>query len=575
MRGIKQAKEELQARQKENTENKPEEINEEETELPKEQPEDVKSEETEPESIQVEENIQAEESIQAEENIQIEHIESEEEESKNVQAIDTESEEGKSEMQTPKKSILKKIKSAINKKTMLILGGVFAFLFVLYIGIALHFADRFLPGTKVNGIACSGKTVEETEKIIQEKVELYTLSLERKDNVTEEIKGSDIEIQYNGIGAIKEVIENQNEYAWPLALFQKKNVETNIDFDYNDKKLSQIIKRLECMQEENQVMPSSATPTYQDGTFVIVEEIYGTAIDEKIFNKVIRNSIQKLEKKINLEEKKCYILPTFTKDSKEVSAARDALNKCLEAKITYSLDSIVVKLDSSMFLEWLSVDEEMNVVVSEDKVKEFVNSLGTKYNTKPRSQQMTTPTGKVVTVSGATKGRTVGVSAESEQLISEIKDGTVITRKPVISQEATPAGQYAWGRTYVEVDLSIQHMWYIKNGSVIFETDVVTGKPGMDTPSGVFEILTKKRNKTLTGNIVPETGKPEYQTPVDYWARVTWSGIGFHDATWQSAFGGQRYKEGYGSHGCINMSLSAVAQFYNLISVGDPVVIHY
>ena len=75
--------------------------------------------------------------------------------------------------------------------------------------------------------------------------------------------------------------------------------------------------------------------------------------------------------------------------------------------------------------------------------------------------------------------------------------------------------------------------------------------------------------------IVPATGKPEYETPVSYWARVTWSGIGFHDATWQSAFGGQRYRQGYGSHGCINMPLGAVSQFYRMIHVGCPVLIHY
>ena len=144
-----------------------------------------------------------------------------------------------------------------------------------------------------------------------------------------------------------------------------------------------------------------------------------------------------------------------------------------------------------------------------------------------------------------------------------------------MAQKATPEGQYSWGRTYVEVDISAQHMWYIKNGEVIFNSAVVTGSPGRDTPAGVFEILTKKRDKILRGNIDPVTGEREYETPVDYWARITWSGVGFHDATWQPAFGGQLYKQGYGSHGCINMPYSAVAKFYSLISVGDPVVVHY
>ena len=51
-------------------------------------------------------------------------------------------------------------------------------------------------------------------------------------------------------------------------------------------------------------------------------------------------------------------------------------------------------------------------------------------------------------------------------------------------------------------------------------------------------------------------------------------GIGFHDASWQSAFGGTRYKT-HGSHGCINMPTDQAAKMYELISDGTPVVVHY
>ena len=127
----------------------------------------------------------------------------------------------------------------------------------------------------------------------------------------------------------------------------------------------------------------------------------------------------------------------------------------------------------------------------------------------------------------------------------------------------------------MEVDLSAQHMWYIKDGAVAFEADVITGLPvpKRATPQGVYTILEKLRNKTLRGEIQPN-GKPEYETPVAYWMRVTWSGIGFHDATWQPAFGGDLYKR-RGSHGCINMAYNQVAQLYDMVEKGCPVVMHY
>ena len=80
------------------------------------------------------------------------------------------------------------------------------------------------------------------------------------------------------------------------------------------------------------------------------------------------------------------------------------------------------------------------------------------------------------------------------------------------------------------------------------------------------------QNKVLRGNLRPD-GTREYETPVKYWMRVTYSGVGFHDATWQSSFGGNVYTY-RGSHGCINMPLDQAASLYGMLSMGTPVIIH-
>ena len=68
-------------------------------------------------------------------------------------------------------------------------------------------------------------------------------------------------------------------------------------------------------------------------------------------------------------------------------------------------------------------------------------------------------------------------------------------------------------------------------------------------------------------------GTYEYETPVAYWMPFN-RGIGFHDATWQSSFGGNRYLS-HGSHGCINMPKDKAAALYDLIPEACPVICHY
>jgi len=115
----------------------------------------------------------------------------------------------------------------------------------------------------------------------------------------------------------------------------------------------------------------------------------------------------------------------------------------------------------------------------------------------------------------------------------------------------------------------------IRNGEVIFEADVVTGRPTPQriTPDGVWSILEIQRNRTLRGDRRAD-GSYEYETPVAYWMRVTWTGVGFHDATWQPWFGGNRYTYA-GSHGCINMSYGDAQTLFGMVYLGLPVVIHY
>lgn len=446
---------------------------------------------------------------------------------------------------------------------------------VIYFAMSMHYSERLFAKTVVNGTDCSGKTIEEVKEILQKQVEEYVLTIIEANGASEHIKGTDINITYIGYHQIEEAFDEQNPYLWPKSLFIGKEIKAEIDFEYDSQKLDELIAGLECLKAEKQVAPVSATVIYQNGQFEIQNEVPGTQIITEKLSEVIHASVAAMDKSVSLEETGCYVQPQFTKESAEVIAAKDEMNKYLTSKITYSLDSIEVTVDKEMIAQWVSVDENMTPVISSDLVKTFTDTLGSKYNTANQSGVMVTPKGKEVSMANAVLGRRVGSQAECEQLISEIKEGKTVKRAPILSQTATPEGQYVWGTTYVEVDITEQHMWFIQNGAVVFECDVVTGSPGRDTPAGIFKVLEKLEDKVLRGEIVPSTGKPEYLTPVDYWVRITWTGIGFHDATWQAEFGGQRYLQGYGSHGCINMPLDAVKEFYGLIYVGCPAVVHY
>lgn len=323
----------------------------------------------------------------------------------------------------------------------------------------------------------------------------------------------------------------------------------------------------------------SAYPKYDGYQFVIESEVYGNEIDKEVLEKEIKKSLINLEENFDLEKKGCYVAPVYDKDSEEVIAATNLMNQYCETSITYTMDEEVV-VDRGIISQWLTTDEKMQVVINENAIREWLKEFGKKYDTLGQTRSFLTPTGKSATVTGGTYGWSIDEAAEFTFISEAIKTGEVIIRDPIYCEGGTAVSHSDsdWGTTYIEVDMTEQHMWLVKDGQVVLETDVVTGEPipRKITPEGVYDILDKKLGAVLTGEIDPSTGQPEYRTRVDYWMRVTWTGIGFHDAIWQSSFGGERFKiPGIGSHGCINMPLDKAKALYEQIEIGYPVIIHY
>lgn len=458
-----------------------------------------------------------------------------------------------------------------------IAGGIVGVLAAAYIGTGIYFTSHFLPNTEINGHDCSKKPVSEVEEIFKEEMKGYALTLTDQDGNKETITSEDISLEYKESRALKEALKKQSAFSWPIAFFSKDSEEATIELSYDDAKLDAKLNTLKAVTAE-QVQPKSAKPKFDGEQFVVNPEKEGTAVNMETLKKKTAGAITQLKPEMNLKTEKCYEEPKFTSDSPEVAAACDTMNQYCRANITYTMDEPVV-IDSYVISGWLSVDGEMNVKLKKSKIKEWLEAFGDQYDTMGARRTFTTPTGKEATVEGGDYGWSIDEDTEYTVIRDTVKNGETISREPEYYAGGTAAshGAQDWGDTYAEVDLSQQHMWYVVNGEVALDCDVVTGEPIPEkiTPTGVYVLKEKELDSTLVGDTDPSTGKPEYRTKVDYWMRITWEGVGFHDAGWQPAFGGELYKkEGIGSHGCINMPVDKAKELYGMIETGVPVILH-
>jgi lipoprotein-anchoring transpeptidase ErfK/SrfK len=278
---------------------------------------------------------------------------------------------------------------------------------------------------------------------------------------------------------------------------------------------------------------------------------------------------EELSDTLNVSE--CYVTAQVTSEDKGLNQALNQANTWTSADIEYDWNGSKVLVDADVIKDWISFEEEsgkIKAVLDEDAIGAFVKENAKANDTYGKKRKFTTTLGTELTLPGGAYGWKTDTAAETEALIASIKKGeTASAREPEYASRGANKGSEDIGTSYVEIDLTNQHLYLYEEGEIVLETDFVSGNMsnGNYTPQGVFGITYKTKNAVLRG--------ADYATPVNYWMPFN-GNVGMHDATWRSSFGGDIYLTS-GSHGCVNLPLDKAAEIYEYMSAGFPVICYY
>ena len=451
----------------------------------------------------------------------------------------------------------------------------------IYGGKALDYRAAFVPGTVINGVDAADHTVEEMEELLGD----YTLKIAFRDGDDLEINGDQFDYRYVPDGGLDRLMERQNPLLWAYGLYRDTDYTVPEKKEYSSDKLSAILAAVPQMQPANMVAPEDAYLDYSDGAFRVVPEVEGTTLDPDKAKKAILDAIGEEREELVLDGMEgIYSAPEIRKDDEKLNRDVKDLNELAGGRIVYDLPGGEKKiLDGPVIKEWLQVDDEDGSYYRDDDewdacIEEYVKELADEVDTVYKEHPFTTHSGSEIMLPGrGYYGYRIDKANEAEQLRWELEDNEQLEREPVYwrKEAAEPDDNHGFGGDYVEVDLSLQHLWIYEDGDVVFETDVVSGTNDGEhrTPAGAFFAYDKKQDTTLRGD-KQDDGEWGYETDVDYWIRLTDTGIGLHDASWRYSFGGSIWRWN-GSHGCINCPTWAMPTIYEKVYENMPVAVHY
>ena len=459
----------------------------------------------------------------------------------------------------------KKVRRAL-VATLITLGVI---LITGYTAMVILCTSHFQPNTVINGVDYSFRSPESVQQEIDARPADYQLHVTLR-NGEFTIRPSDIGLVITTAADVQRIKDRQNPFLWFMAYFDQPNDAAYVIM-YDENKLDAFLDSVSYLKPENMEAPTNPMIVLNDGVPEIRKGNAGTTIDRDKLKLLIEDRIRNLNREISADFEGCYKKALYDENSDKVKNCRDLIASYTSLKITYLYgEDIRFMLRAEDIYNMLDIDlEKYYCAVSARKVEYFVDQFADEHDTFGKDRIFKTHYGKKLRLNSSYLGWEIDREAEVKTLIMNISRRENIEREPVFTHKGKIyTGDCSdIGDTYVELDLSVQKIYYYVDGRLLIEDDVISGNPNkyQNTPSGLYEIYGMRQNVVLTG--------PGYASHVDYWMPFNGE-IGLHDAYWQSKFGGNLYLT-RGSHGCVNLTHSTAQTLYETGFRGLPVICYW
>jgi lipoprotein-anchoring transpeptidase ErfK/SrfK len=460
------------------------------------------------------------------------------------------------------------------RKSILVLAGILsAMLLVLglwgYLDNQNHASGLFPANTTINGVDCSALSVEAANRALSTEWNSRTFTVTINDKPAEVLSDIDFEYQISGSFHDALVHSGMNPLLWWI-IKEYHSFHSTVQITKVNTEFTQQFNNLDLINNGSVKKTANAYIDMSSAAMPIIPEVYGSDIDrEKLLNDIL-STIESGNFEIAINEADYYVTPTVLSNDSDLIAKQALYQKYLAFQITYDFgynQEILVPQDLIRILSY----ENGKVLIHDKMVREYIKNLAEKYDSAGMSRSFVS-NGVKVSVYGNDYGYLMNQSAEIQWLTAALEKGKSVTHTPRYLPTEKSRSNSQYGTTYVEINLTKQHLWIYKNGHLVLSTPVVTGNiaKGTATPAGWYHIYFMQRNRVLRGE---DWDGSTYETPVAYWMAFNRS-VGLHDAPWRRSFGGTIYRAN-GSHGCINMPPYMAKAAYSLLDIGYLVIVHY
>ncbi len=444
----------------------------------------------------------------------------------------------------------------------IIISIVLTLVITYIVGVGL-FTFFVAPNTYVGDLSLTMISFDDLEQTIIDQFETETIKIEDVNIKNYEEKLATLGAKVDSEKLYQDIKTNQSAYKWPFELAAKSTFDLKDYVSVDEEVLTSQLKEAKFFGTEGRVVAEDAylELNAETNSYDVVPATEGTIVDKKLFVSAVEKAIVNLEPSISTEK----YYKVAANDTEKLQSDADKLNERINRYVAMQIGDDELEVDKETLAASLYIDDNGDVAVDSSILYWYLYDLSLEYDSAEVGEGY-----RKVTESNVDPAYDEIV----EGLISD-QNSDVIGVAPVEDDHETFKQKAKTDEpTYIEINIGQQLMWVYKDDELLVQTPVVTGSAadGWDTPVGDYTIIDKETDKVLNGSTVGF----DYKVPVNYWMRLTNSGIGIHDIDWldtSNAWDSRSVYELQGSHGCINVPNDVMSTVYNNIPVGTPVYV--
>ena len=242
------------------------------------------------------------------------------------------------------------------KHMAVILGIVTVSLMATYVGLAVYYHNAFIYGTWINGIYCTGRSIQEVNDELTKEFTYEGVTVEDKDGSRYTISAEEISYQFDFKKALEIYQKQQNPWMWIDSLFGGHRVELAPVVSYDREAFETCFAALPFCQDERTDRERRLEIVRTPQGYELVNERTDVLFVEQAKGAVLA-AVEASESTVSLPDEGCYHDLELTAQMRETLELWEKLERFQDCGIVYKMGEEEIPVDASVVCDWIALDD--------------------------------------------------------------------------------------------------------------------------------------------------------------------------------------------------------------------------